>query len=251
MTVQSFDIAEPFFNLDVVTAAERHQISGRAIVLNLADEPLEILDQSLPSLASVILQDVVLERVQQAAIVQGFDAHEDEAALMAQVRQAWPSAFEVRGEERLRGVQHYMSKKAWSGQVGFTFYHSASVPLKVGLHKDHPFCPVPGFREVHTQILGLGKMQQCRQQDVATLYLEEVMAPGMTHRPMFDADGNYPWHQYETITPSIFMAVELLPEGTQPPPPSPVLSRQAPSGPTPSGPTPSGVVQSHSQDRQP
>jgi len=80
-----------------------------------------------------------------------------------------------------------------------------------------PFCPVPGFREVHTQIVGLGKMQQCREKDVSTLYLEEPMAPGTTHRPMYDAEGNYPWHQFETITPSIFMAVEMLPDGATPP----------------------------------
>lgn len=217
MTIQSFDIAEPFFSLSVLTDENLHTVQGRAIVLNLGTSPLQILEQGLPSLASVIVQDVALEGVRKAAVIQGFDAHADETALMAQVRQAWPSAFDVRGEERLRGVQHYMTDKAWSGQVGFTFYHSASVPLKVGLHKDHPFCPVPGFREVHTQIVGLGKMQQCRQQDVATLYLEEPLAPGMTHRPMYDAQGNYPWHQYETITPSIFMAVELLPHGAQPP----------------------------------
>ena len=70
---------------------------------------------------------------------------------------------------------------------------------------------MPGFREVHTQLVGFGKMQQCRERDLSTLYLEEYLAPGTTHRPMYDAEGNYPWHQFETITPSIFMAVELLP----------------------------------------
>ena len=49
------------------------------------------------------------------------------------------------------------------------------------------------------------------ERDLSTLYLEEYLAPGATHRPMYDAEGNYPWHQFETITPSIFMAVELLP----------------------------------------
>ena len=79
------------------------------------------------------------------------------------------------------------------------------------------FCPVPGFKEVHTQIAGFGKMQQCRERDINTLYLEEPMAPGTTHRPMYDEDGNYPWHQFETITPSVFMAVEMLPDGASPP----------------------------------
>ena len=90
-----------------------------------------------------------------------FADHADEAALFEQVKAAWPSAFEIRGEERLRGVSHYMSPKVWIGNLGLTMYHSGSVPLNVGLHKEHPFCDVPGFREVHTQIVGFGKMQQC------------------------------------------------------------------------------------------
>ena len=150
-------------------------------------------------------------------MLNGFADHEDEDALLARVREAWPSAFDVRGEERLRGIQHYMSPKVWVGSFGFTLYHSASVPLNVGLHREHDFCPVPGFREVHTQIIGYGKMQQCREKDVNTLYLEEPMAPGTTHRPMYDDKGNFPWHQFETITPSILMAVEMLPEGATPP----------------------------------
>ena len=55
-------------------------------------------------------------------------------------------------------------------------------------------------------------MEESYKKEISTLYLEEQMAPGMTHKPMYDAEGNYPWHQFETITPSIFMAVEILPE---------------------------------------
>jgi len=68
------------------------------------------------------------------------------------------------------------------------------------------------LKEVHIQIVGFGKMQQCLERDIDTLYLEEPLAPGATHRPMYDKQGNYPWHQYETITPGIFMAIEMLPE---------------------------------------
>lgn len=42
-----------------------------------------------------------------------------------------------------------------------------------------------------------------------------AMAFGTTHRPMYDANGNYPRRQFETITPSIVMAVEVLPDGAQ------------------------------------
>ena len=217
MTIETLTIGDPFFRVRILTDEDRHPITGKTIVLNLAETPLQVRDQSLGPLQSVILKDTEIRKVSHAVLIEGFADHGDEAALLARIRDTWPSAFEVRGEERLRGVEHYMSPKVWVGQFGFTLYHSASVPLNVGLHRDHAFCPVPGFREVHTQIVGFGKMQQCRERDVDTLYLEEPMAPGTTHRPMYDAQGNYPWHQFETITPSVFMAVEMLPDGATPP----------------------------------
>lgn len=213
MTIQVLDIAEPFFGLRHIQEEDSVSVGEPAILLNLSDSALRVEDQQLGSLQSAIVSNVALSGVARAILIEGVTRHDDEARLMASIRALWPLAFDVRGEARLRGVQHYMSPKTWVGQIGFSFYHAASVPLNVGLHRDHPFCPVPGFREVHTQIAGFGKMQQCRENDISTLYLEEPMAPGTTHRPMYDADGNYPWHQYETITPSVFMAVEILPEG--------------------------------------
>ncbi|MEX3007600.1 hypothetical protein [Hoeflea sp. TYP-13] len=217
MPVQSLDIAEPFFSVRVIENVKSHPITGKTIVLNLSESPIAVQKQTLAHLQSAIIVDTVIEPVDHAVVIERIADYEDEDALFQRVRETWPSAFKVRGEERLRGVSHYMSPKVWIGKYGFTFYHSGSVPLNVGLHRDHAFCPVPGFREVHTQIVGFGKMQQCRERDVDTLYLEEPMAPGATHRPMYDANGNYPWHQFETITPSIFMAVEMLPDGAMPP----------------------------------
>ena len=217
MPIQTLDIAEPFFSIRIVTDERSYPVDGKVIFLNLSETPVRIREQSLGALQSVVLADTVAEDVIHAAVIERFADYDDEDALMARVRDTWPSAFDVRQEERLRGIGHYMSPKVWIGQFGFTVYYSATVPLNVGLHQEHAFCPVPGFREVHTQIMGFGKMQQCREKDVATLYLEEPMAPGTTHRPMYDTEGNFPWHQFETITPSIFMAVEMLPEGATPP----------------------------------
>lgn len=217
MTIETLSIGDPFFTVRILKNETSYRIGDKTIVLNLSADPIRVHEQTLGELQSVVLRGTEMQDVTHAVVIEGFASHADDAALMARIRETWPSAFEVRGEERLRGIEHYMSPKIWDGQFGFTLYHSASVPLNVGLHRDHAFCPVPGFREVHTQIVGFGKMQQCRERDVETLYLEEPMAPGSTHRPMYDANGNYPWHQFETITPSVFMAVEMLPEGATPP----------------------------------
>ena len=217
MSITNLEISEPFFTTKVFQEEERHAVIGKSILMNLSECPIQVLDQKLGHLQSVIVSDVEITGLEHAVLIERFADYPNENELLERVRATWPSAYEVRGEERLRGIGHYMSPKVWLGQFGFTMYHSATVPLNVGLHREHVFCPVPGFREVHTQIVGFGKMQQCRERDVSTLYLEEPMAPGTTHRPMYDPDGNYPWHQFETITPSIFMAVEMLPEGATPP----------------------------------
>ena len=217
MSVEVLSFAEPFFTAKLVRGEKEHALDGKSIVVNISDRPISIQSQKLQALQSAIFVNTPLKNVEQAIVVERFADYPDEDALFAKVRSVWPSAYEVRGEDRLRGVSHYMSPKIWVGNLGLTMYHSGSVPLNVGLHKEHPFCEVPGFKEVHTQIVGFGKMQQCLQMDVETLYLEEPMAPGCTHRPMYDEEGNYPWHQYETITPSIFMAVEMLPLGAEPP----------------------------------
>lgn len=210
MSVKPLDFASPFFDVSYITDEQTVAIKHKAIVLNLSDTAIAIEQQSLGFLQSCVVCNTSVHNVERAVMVERFADH-DETTLYQQVKKAWPLAYEVRQEERLKGVSHYMGPKVTLGNIGLGLYHAGSVPLNVGLHRDHPWCEKPGFKEVHTQIVGFGKMQQCREQDINTLYLEEPMSPGATHRPMYDSDGNYPWHQYETVTPGIFMAVEILP----------------------------------------
>lgn len=70
-----------------------------------------------------------------------------------------------------------------------------------GIHIEHP------FKEIHTQLYGLGIMNKFKEQDYDTLYQRMYMPPGFTHDFFFDKNIKYPWHQYEAITDSIWMAV--------------------------------------------
>jgi len=217
MSMTKIDIGEPFFSLELVKGEQSLPVISKAIVVNLSANPITIEKQKLHEFQSNYVMGTDLVNVEQAILIRNLRPDLSEQKLCDQVGEFWPSAYQVRKEERLRNVGHYMSPKKWVGQQGFTFYYSATVPLNVGLHRDHSFCPVPGYREVHTQVVGLGKMQQCLSKDLSSLYFEELMAPGNTHRPMDTQNGEYPWHQYETITPSVFLAIEVLPEGVSPP----------------------------------
>jgi len=217
VTIRHLDFAEPFFKVSLIEDETSYTVAGKAILLNLSSDEIAVERQILRELQSAIFSNIEVKFITKALMVERLNSEEGDDFLFAEIKKRWPSAYEVRNEERLKGIAHYMSPKVWLGQLGLTIYFSGSVPLNVGLHKDHDFCPVPGYREVHTQLVGFGKMQQCRDRDIKTLYLEEPMAPGTTHRPMYDEKGNYPWHQFETITPSVFMAVEMLPKGAVPP----------------------------------
>ncbi len=78
-----------------------------------------------------------------------------------------------------------------------------------GIHTAHQFL------EVHTQILGTGRMQKFRENNAETLYEDVTMPPGYTHDPFFtvgnDRSFSYPWHRYYADTDCVWMAVELHP----------------------------------------
>ena len=214
MSIEQLEFGEPFFTVKYLLEEDSYHVEERSILINLAEQPITIENQKLNFLQSVVVTNITVSGVKRGLIVERFANYEDEAALYEEVRKVWPLAYDIRKEERLKGVSHYISPKAILGNVRLNMYHSGSVPLKVGLHKDHVHCGDVFVKEVHTQIVGYGKMQQCLEKDIDTLYLEEPMAPGATHKPMFDENGDYPWHQYETITPAIFMAIEVLPPET-------------------------------------
>ena len=113
---------------------EGYRVRGKCILLNLSERPIQIQDQKLGHLQSVIVSDVDLISLEHAVLIERFADYPDENELLERVRATWPSAYEVRGEgQRLRGIGHYMSPKVWLRQFGFTMYHSATVPLNVGL----------------------------------------------------------------------------------------------------------------------
>lgn len=78
-----------------------------------------------------------------------------------------------------------------------------------GIHTGHKFL------EVHTQVMGTGRMQKFRENNADTLYEDVLMPPGYTHDPFFvlgnDRSFNYPWHRYYADSDCIWMAVELHP----------------------------------------
>jgi hypothetical protein len=207
MSIRNLSYAEPFFPVKYILNEKEYEIGKPCIVFNLAQSDIKINNRKLGYFKSTTVTNVKIEDIERCLVIEDFDKYTDHDALFEEIRKTWTLVYNATGLERHKGVQLYRSPKERIGNVEVNMCFADSIPLKVGLHQTH-WGDAP-FKEVHTQIVGFGRMQQCFEQDINTLYREDLMAPGCTHEPMYDENCVYPWHQYETITKAIFMATEM------------------------------------------
>lgn len=211
MSVENLNFAEPFFPVKYIQNENEYSVGEKCIILNLSETPVLINNRPLNFFCSCTVTNTVLRQLKRCLIIEKFLAYPDTDALYEQVKAKWTLAYDATHEERHKGVALWRSPKVQLDDVAVNMCFAGTVPLKVGLHKTH--WGGPPIKEVHTQIVGIGTMQQYYEQDLSTLYREEQMAPGCSHTPMYDENCEYPWHQYETIVPSIFMATEMKHQG--------------------------------------
>ena len=207
MSIKALDFVEPFFSVKYLLKEKEYSVGKKSIVFNLSHEEIPIKAQAMGYFQSAVLTNVTIADFDRCIIIEDYERNADHQALFDKIRKTWTLVYVATKLDRHKGVRMWRSPKIQLGNTAVNMCYADSVPLNVGLHKTH-WGGVP-FKEVHTQILGFGKMQQCFEEDVNTLYREDLMAPGCTHVPMYDENCAYPWHQYETITPGIFMATEM------------------------------------------
>lgn len=209
MSITPLDYASPFFPVTYVQGEAEYAVREKSIVFNLSEEELFINGRPLGFFRSTVAVNTMVRHLARALVIEKFSDYPDEEALFEQVKKSWVLAYDATREERHKGVALWRSPKTRLGNVAVNMCLAGSVPLNVGLHREH--WGGPPIKEVHVQIVGVGRMQQYYQNDLKTLYREDPMAPGAAHPPMYDENIAYPWHQLETTTRGIFMAVELTP----------------------------------------
>jgi hypothetical protein len=207
MSVRALDCVEPFFTVKYILGEKGYAVGKKSIVFNLAQTGIGIRHQSLGFFKSTVVTNMTIQDIERCLVIEDFERNADHDALFAAIKEKWTLVYEATKVERHKGVQLWRSPKTRLGNVEVNMCFAEGIPLNVGLHKTH-WGDKP-FREIHTQILGFGRMQQYSEQDLSTLYREDPMAPGCTHESMYDKDCLYPWHQYETTTKAIFMATEM------------------------------------------
>jgi len=207
MSVRGLDFVEPFFSVKYLLNEKKYAVGEKTIVFNLSQKDIGIKNLSLGYFRSTVVVNATINDIERCLIIENYERNTDHKALFEEIKKNWTMVYDATKLDRHKGVRLWRSPKIRLGNTEVNMCYADSIPLNVGLHQTH--WGGPPFKEVHTQILGFGKMQQCSEQDVNTLYREELMAPGCTHTPIYDENCIYPWHQYETITPAIFMATEM------------------------------------------
>jgi len=209
MSVQALDFAQPFYEVDYVEDEKEYFIKGKCLVFNLAERSQTIMwIKRIPlyPLKGTIVENVLVENIGRALVVKDYDKDDiDDPEYTARVKSTWRSLYECSGIERHKGIPFYKSPKAKVGgdtEINFCYAEPMSPS---GPHKDHD----RDFDEVHGQIRGIGKMMKFEKNDTSTFYQEFIMAPGIVHDKFYDADGDYPWHQYHSLSAVIYMPIEI------------------------------------------
>ncbi len=205
MSVTALKFSEPYYETKYLEGESEYQVHEKSIIFNFSEKPVLINSRPLTFFQSTVAVNTVIGDLNRCLIIEDFDHIQNVKNLFGQLQQNWTLAWDLSHDERHRGVRLWRSPKETLDDIKIGFHYAGSVPLNVGLHNTHG--NGQNVKEVHTQIIGFGKMQECYENDLNTLYREEYMGPGHTHSIMFNENGEYPWHQYEALTEGIFMSV--------------------------------------------
>ena len=206
MSVKHLDFASPFFNVDYIAGEAEYFVKEKSLLFNFSLEGENIYVKKIPvaPLKGTIVMNVLVQNVKSGLLVRDYDKDAENQMLWKALDKAWPTLYEVSGLERHKGIPYRKSPQVTVGGCRINFGYAAPNSPS-GRHKTH----VPDFDEVHAQILGFGKMQKFTEDSDDSFYQEVIMAPGIVHDKFYDEDGNYPWHQYYSITRCIYMPIEI------------------------------------------
>lgn len=209
MSVQKLDFGQPLFEIEYVENEEKYFVKPKSMVINLAERSqTTIWIKGIPlfPLKGTIVEGVCLENIGRALIILDYERYDiDDPEVIARIKSCWKSLYECSGIERHKGIPYFKSPKVRVGgdtelNVCFTEAMAPSGP-----HREHD----RDFDEVHAQIRGFGKMQKFEENDTSTFYQEFIMAPGIVHDKFYNENGEYPWHQYHSITRAVYMPIEI------------------------------------------
>ena len=200
MGIITLQFSEPFYTIKFIDNEKQYKIDDTSVAINLGASSVVVKDRPLAYLKSAIVRNVVINDIQRALVIEGYEKKGADTELFSKIQKQWPLMYDITQEERFKGVPARRSPKEKVENIELCLFFVAA-RTDVGLHKQH------NHLEVHTQLLGYGKMQKFEEKNYDTLYQEEILAPGNTHEPFYNEENVYPWHQYQSISDAIYLYV--------------------------------------------
>lgn len=199
---------QPLFTIRTVENEREYRAGAKTIILNLSETD-DILIEGMPLRyqRSAVITEVTAHNVTRALLVENYE-QTDPAETFARAREAWPVYYDMSKNPRHMGLLVWRSPKERIFGCMDVNLCAIAGNVRTRPHKTH----YVNFTEVHTQLLGYGRMRAFEENDHNTVYRELMLAPGHTHERMYTPDIVYPWHEYESITDAIFMPIEILPK---------------------------------------
>ena len=202
---KTLNFSEPFLNAEYVSEVEKYPVQDKTIVINIGQQPVEIEGFRLYPMKSSLFSNTIIPRGESLILISvakedflGQEIKIDEEI----IKNTWHHVYDFYNLPHLKKTPLWHSEKETIGNILLNLWYAPKGTL-CGLHHEH------SFREVHTQIFGIGSMQKFHENDPKSIYQEVIMSPGYTHDPFYSKKGTYPWHQYYAATDCIWLAIEI------------------------------------------
>jgi hypothetical protein len=201
-TQRILQFSEPFLKVTCFDKVNDLRIDNKTIVLNASDTELTIEERPLlPWRSSIFASVTIPTAVRILCVTLDTDLFSDNTFPHAgSLKESWTPVRDI--YPNLQDLKLWRSKKDRIDNIEFNLWYAAA-GTDCGIHNEHD------FRELHTQIFGVGRMQKFHKNNRDSLYQEVFMSPGYTHYPFYDEDGKYPWHQYLADTDCVWLATEF------------------------------------------
>ena len=204
MSITTLQFGEPFYTIKAIHGEEQYKIANKSIVVNLSEKNIWIKDSPLAFQKSTIVRNVAIKDIQRVLVIEDYEKDSNNSEWVSEIKRQWRLMYDMTQQERHKGIRLWRSVKEKVDNIDLNLCY-ISADVETGLHKEHS----SNFMEVHTQVLGYGKMQKFEENDVNTMYQEVILAPGFTHERFYNEENIYPWHQYQSITDAIYMPIEI------------------------------------------
>lgn len=204
MSRKILSFSEPFINVELIKGVADYPIKQRTIVINTSNDPLKIEESYLPSWRSSVYFNTNIHNVKSIVCINTNveDDTKTKFPFADDIIKRWKHIYDIIPLPHLKETKLWRSDKENINGVNFNLWFAIS-QTDCGIHNKHD------FKELHTQIYGIGLMQKFYRDIKETLYQQIYMSPGYTHEPFCDENNSYPWHQYYSKTDCIWLVMEF------------------------------------------